>query len=159
MKIVYSNEDLLHDDADLLLGEPPLFLPQLLLHELSEIHVAVLKHYVKRAVVIFDALGVDDVWVLPQLHQAAEDLDLTDIKGFFLRLVVLLHFLHSDYLLGGDVQALVDRAERTRAYLVQNLILVQHQVFWGRRMLRGRRRDISCLGRDSEMDGWCEHCR
>lgn len=83
MKIVYSDKNLLHDDADLLLGEPPLFLPQLLFHELSEIHVAVLKHYVKRAIVIFDALGVDYVWMLPQLHQTAKDLDLTDIECFF----------------------------------------------------------------------------
>ena len=84
MKIVYSDENLLHDDADFLLGEPPLFLPQLLLHKLSEIHVTVFKHYVQSAIVIFDPLGVNDVWVLPQLHQAAEDLDLTDIKCLFL---------------------------------------------------------------------------
>lgn len=72
---------------------------------------------------------------------------------------MLLHFLHSDYLLGGDVQALVDRAESARADLVQDLVLVQHQVFWGRWMLRGSRRDVSSLWRDSEVGGWCEHCR
>ena len=79
MKIVYSDENLLHDDADFLLGEPPLILSQLLFHKFSEIHVTVLKHYIKSTIIIFDPLGVNYVRVLPQLHQAAEDLDLTDI--------------------------------------------------------------------------------
>ena len=71
---------------------------------------------------------------------------------------MLLHLLDSDYLLGGDVKALVHRAERARPDFIQDLVLVQHEVFWGRRMLRGRRRDVSSLGRDREVGGRCEHC-
>jgi hypothetical protein len=79
------------------------------------------------------------------LTESFQYFNFSYIKCIFLRFEYFLHFFDSDDLIVGDIQALVDRAERSRAYLLQNLVLAEDQL-WGSRVLTQERRGRSCVG-------------
>ena len=61
---VYCLENLFHDHSDLFLIEASTFFSGFFLHELSQIHIEVFKHYVQCPILMLHLFSLNYIWVL-----------------------------------------------------------------------------------------------
>ena len=87
-----------------------------------------LKNYVECPAFELDIPHLNDVW-MTKFIELLQYSDLSHIVCILRCLINFLHFLNSYHFIVFEIQALIYGSESATAYLLNNLILTQHQ-FW-----------------------------